>query len=754
MKARMFRVRNGRSCGVKHEKHSRQLTAQRGDETLESHTVLIVEDETRVAEYVEKAVIHGGYVVVDRVPTGEQAIEVALEKRPDVILMDIALAGPMDGIQAADAIHSEIEVPIIYLTGRDESIVMDRARLTVPYSYLFKPVREKDLRFAIEMALYRSKMENRLREGEERYRKVVESQTELVCRFSTDGTVNFVNEAYCRYFGIEKEQIEETDFFSRIMTDDSLDMFSSLASSDLSKDSVIHECQAIVNGGTRWMEWNIRAIFDALEQVLEFQAVGRDITDRKRAEEALARMNEDLDKRVKERTAELTMVNRELRIEVEARRASEERFKAIFESSPDCIFIKDKKGLMTHVNPSMEVILNRPSSQLVGMTEEQIFGKGRSDQFSEMDRRALNGDTVEFEHTRTINGLPYTFQEARVPLRTKSGQVNGICGIARNLTDWKRLGPQERLAGSPSYKSKAMCETMNKAMLVARSDSIVVLTGESGSGKDYLARFIHDQSANSAGPFFTINCAAVPNDLAESELFGHEAGAYTGAQRRKRGLLELAEGGTLVLNEIGELPLQVQAKLLTFLDTRSFTRVGGERQIHVNARLIAATNRDLEEEVSRGTFRADLLYRLQIFSIRVPPLRQRKKDIPILAQEALDELAIRRKLSVVPEIDPTGLEKLVRYKWPGNVRELRNVLERALILFEGGPFIIPELEPQRNPDSLDQTFQIDEDQTLQEATHKFKAQLVRQALDRCGGNRTKASQLLGISRVSLRKYLP
>ena len=186
--------------------------------------------------------------------------------------------------------------------------------------------------------------------------------------------------------------------------------------------------------------------------------------------------------------------------------------------------------------------------------------------------------------------------------------------------------------------------------------------------------------------------------MAEAELFGHEAGAFTGATRKKRGLLELAEGGTLLLNEIGELSLRLQSKLLTFLDTRSFTRIGGEESIHVSARLIAATNRDLEKEVEEGSFRKDLFYRLNVFSIEVPPLRERRDDIPILIERILSLLSVEMQLPDVPKIQATFLSRLCKYDWPGNVRELRNVLERAVILSGGGPIGVnlPEFSDEEN----------------------------------------------------------
>jgi len=303
---------------------------------------------------------------------------------------------------------------------------------------------------------------------------------------------------------------------------------------------------------------------------------------------------------------------------------------------------------------------------------------------------------------------------------------------------------------SPGYVSESMGFTLARANQAAGSDSIILLLGESGSGKDYLARYIHDNSRRANGPFFTVNCAAVSPELAESELFGHEPGAFTGARGRKRGLLELAEGGTLLLNEIGELSMPMQAKLLTFLDTRMFTRVGGETQIRVNARLIAASNRDLEKEAAEGRFRSDLYFRLNVLTIRMPPLRQRIEDLPALVKEIMDELASDMASAEIPRIDADTMKTLAGYHWPGNVRELRNVLERALMLSSSGKIELSSLGiDNQHEETWSYTVHFPRDRSLHDVTHEFKRSLVLEALRRSGGSRQGASRLLGISRHAL-----
>ena len=238
--------------------------------------------------------------------------------------------------------------------------------------------------------------------------------------------------------------------------------------------------------------------------------------------------------------------------------------------------------------------------------------------------------------------------------------------------------------------SPDMAATMEFCDLAAKCDSSVLITGETGSGKDYLASYIHENSSREKGPFLTVNCAAIPEALAESELFGHEHGAFTGTTRRQRGVLQLADSGTLLLNEIGDLPLPLQAKLLTFLDSQEVRSLGADTFRMLNVRIIAATNKVLEKEVQEGRFRPDLFYRLDVCHIVVPPLRRRKEEIPGLARDLLLKIVAAQDLKAVPQFDDRALSMLQEHDWPGNVRELKNVIERAVIKSDGKPMIRAE----------------------------------------------------------------
>jgi len=298
-----------------------------------------------------------------------------------------------------------------------------------------------------------------------------------------------------------------------------------------------------------------------------------------------------------------------------------------------------------------------------------------------------------------------------------------------------------------------MAETMVLAGQAAATDSIVLLQGESGTGKDHLARWIHGHSRRADSIYLPINCAALPQELAESELFGHEPGAFTGAKRGKKGLLELAEGGTLLLNEIGELSLNLQSKLLVFLDTRSFLRLGGEKAVHVDARIIAASYKNLEAEVTAGRFLEPLFYRLNVLPIRLPSLRERVEDIPILSREIIEQLASEMHLSASPRVDDRTMESLQAYHWPGNIRELRNILERGLILWKKGPLRLPLPSSGNTQSGRTYKAAFIPGKSIRRLTSEVTQFVCLEAVRWHRGNKKAAARALGISRDSLYRYL-
>ena len=306
---------------------------------------------------------------------------------------------------------------------------------------------------------------------------------------------------------------------------------------------------------------------------------------------------------------------------------------------------------------------------------------------------------------------------------------------------------RERVARQAASKhfvagSAAMQDVLELAARVAPLDTTVLVYGESGTGKEFIVRMIHDQSPRASGPFVSINCAALTETLLESELFGHVRGAFTGAVRDKAGLFEVAGNGTLFLDEIGEVAPTVQAKLLRALQEREIRRVGAERTIKVNARVVAATNRDLRNAVATGTFRQDLYFRLGAFVIEVPPLRERREDIPPLVHDFVRRAATRVKKDV-QTVSAEAMTALMNYRWPGNVRELEHAIERAVIVARGASIRLRELPPEilhtphqgQTDDSLDLNAQ--------------ERAIIERALERFRGNRKEAAQALKISTVTL-----
>jgi DNA-binding NtrC family response regulator len=291
-------------------------------------------------------------------------------------------------------------------------------------------------------------------------------------------------------------------------------------------------------------------------------------------------------------------------------------------------------------------------------------------------------------------------------------------------------------------RSQAMQDVLELAARVAPLDTTVLVYGESGTGKEFIVRLIHDQSPRAAAPFVSINCAALTETLLESELFGHVRGAFTGAVRDKAGLFEVAGNGTIFLDEIGEMAPTVQAKLLRALQEREIRRVGAERTIKVNARVVAATNRDLRAAVEAGTFREDLYFRLGAFIITVPPLRERREDIPPLVHNFMVRAASRMKKDV-QAVSADAMSALMNYGWPGNVRELEHAVERAVILANGPSIRVRDLPPEvtqkSRPRPGDETLDLHEQERIS----------IERALERFGGNRRKAAEALKISTVTL-----
>ena len=353
----------------------------------------------------------------------------------------------------------------------------------------------------------------------------------------------------------------------------------------------------------------------------------------------------------------------------------------------------------------------------------------------------------------TIERAVQAMKEGAFDFITKPFDLDHIVLIVEKALERERLkrglerfseeeSQRYRLIGGESLKMREAIETAKKA---ASSRSTVLLLGESGTGKEVFARAIHNWSDRRHEPFIAINCVGLGKELLESELFGHEKGAFTGAHQLKKGKMELAHGGTVFLDEVGDISSELQTKLLRFLQEREFERVGGTQPIHVDVRVIAATNRNLSSAIKEGRFREDLYYRLNVIPISLPPLRERREDIPILAKYFLRRFALDTKKNFAG-IEPEAEAKLVAYEWPGNVRELANVIERAVVLGQGPEITLEDLSPRIAYSEDEGT---SDGLSYRAAVDAARADVIRRTLATTRGNRAAAARILGLHKTHL-----
>src|SRR5579859_6296548 len=453
-------------------------------------------------------------------------------------------------------------------------------------------------------------------------------------------------------------------------------------------------------------------------------------------------------------------VTEQVRLQEEIRR-SEQRFRVALKDSPITVFSQDKDLRFTWVyNPH----LMKPE-QIIGKTDEELMGIQKIGPLLELKRRVLStGIALREEVPIWHQGKKYSFDMSIEPVFDSDQKVVGIRGAAvdiarlREMTD-RLQDAKDKLAQAKTYleseietelgfekiigHSAALREALKKARVVAPTDSTVLLLGETGTGKELVARSVHFLSSRKDHTFVKLNCAAVPSGLLESELFGHEKGAFTSAVNQKVGRIELADKGTLFLDEIGELPLELQPKLLRVLQDREFERLGGVRTLHVDVRIISATNRDLQQDVADKTFREDLYYRLNVFPIQLPPLRERRSDIPMLVRHFVRKHAGRmgRHIDTIP---PEAMSVLQGWNWPGNIRELENVIERMVIMTKSRTLAAPPME-------LDVPLELPDDNFMEmERDH------ILRVLRETGGvlsGPDGAANRLGIKRTTLQSML-
>ncbi len=408
-----------------------------------------------------------------------------------------------------------------------------------------------------------------------------------------------------------------------------------------------------------------------------------------------------------------------------------------------------KQGYRIRVAPDAETALQHLSEEIPDLVlmDVRMPGMGGIEGLSQMLERFPTLSVILLTAYSDVRDAVDVIRQGAVDYLEKPVDLNELRTLVSETIGASQSSQVPELPPLPkdfTVASTIMQEIICEADMVAPTDATVLITGESGTGKEKIAEFVHRRSKRSTKPFVIVNCAAIPNSLVESELFGHVKGAFTGADSDREGRFEAARGGTILLDELGEFPLEVQSKLLRILEDGSYQRVGESKTKHADVRIIASTNRNLDHEVEQGRFREDLFWRVNVFQIHLPPLRDRREEIKVFARSFLADAG---KKNV--HISPAALLIMEAYNWPGNVRELANVIHRATILLSGNVLL-----PEHLPDAIRRggggyVVKGDDFAAPAVSIEEAERRAIREALNRTGGNREAAAKLLGISRRTL-----
>ena len=559
--------------------------------------VLIVEDEFAVAMELEDHLGAMGYTVIDHVMTGAEAVERAEQTDPTLVLMDVRLDGPMDGVEAARRIRASRSLPVVFVTAYSDDDTLERATETTPYGYIVKPFDRRELYATLEVARRTHALQRRVEQARDDLHQLLNGLRQGTALTDADGRLTFLSEPAARLLGTTPDAAT----------------------------------------GTPW------------DEVLPFREGPMEALRERMTASTDTLRDEDLD--------------------------------------PISASLTHEDGPSYHVETEV-----------------------RPDPRKEARRILVFYDVTEVHNLRRL------------------------------LDDRERF---HDLVGT----SDPMQDAFEQMRSVADVKTTVLIQGETGTGKELAARAIHEESPRSEHPFVAVNCAALDPDLAASQLFGHRSGAFTGASEDRAGYFEAADGGTLFLDEIGDIPLDTQRQLLRVLEEEAVTRLGETEPRPVDVRIVAATHRDLDEEVEANRFRQDLLYRIRIARVQLPPLRDRRSDLPLLVRTLLRELRARTGADVA-SVGDDALGRMLDYEWPGNVRELRNALEAALVRAQGDVLRAEHLPPEIRTAGASSAAGEREKSSADD-----EAERIRAALEQTGDNRSEAAELLGISRATLYRRL-
>jgi PAS domain S-box-containing protein len=618
--------------------------------------LLIVDDDLNVRQTMEAFLTREGYEV-RCAPNGEMALMFAHEDPPELILLDIRLPD-LDGFQVCRRLKEDKktrDIPVIFISALDEVVEKVKGFAAGGLDYVTKPFQSEELLARVEthLALKRLQIqveaqnarleqeiiksrrtEEQIKQAAEEWRTTFDSITDLVSIHDKDFQIVRANQAFAAAFGMEIKAVLGKKCFEIIHGTEEPWPQCPHRQTLVSGKPVTEEFFEPRLG--KYLQVSASPIWNSQNEATGSVHIVKDVTERKRAEEALQKAHDELEERVKERTAELAGAKEQL----------QERFEEI------------------------EQLKQRLERENIYLQEEI---------------------KLLVEHTEIVG------------------------------------------------QSTVMRKVLAQAQQVAQTDSMVLLLGETGTGKELLARGIHRMSSRKDRPLVTVNCASLPPTLIESELFGRERGAYTGALTKMVGRFEVADGSTLFLDEIGELSLDLQSKLLRVLEEGKFERLGSTKTLHVNVRIIAATNLDLAQEVKEGRFRKDLYYRLNVFPIVIPPLRERPDDIPLLVWAFVREFQ-KRMGKEIESIPRKSIDALQAYPWPGNVRELRNVIERAMIVSSGKTLVaqVPKLASSETEDTP----------SLEDTERRHIVSVLERTGWRVAG-KAGAAEILGLNRSTL-----
>jgi len=678
--------------------------------------ILIVDDEIHSLRLLAELLEKEGYQVRPA-EKAQTAIDSALAKPPGLILLDVRLP-EMDGFEVCRHLKQDERtrhVPVIFVSALDDIEAKIQSFEAGGVDYISKPFQEQEIlaRVKTHMSLFRMQqhleqlVEERtaeVAESEARSRSFVENANETIV-VTQDEVVKYCNPKIS----------ELTDYSQEEMLSQGIDVF--IHPEDL--EMVLSEYRARVSGERPTSSYSTRIVTKGGQE--KHVLVNSALVDWDGKPATLALITD---------ITEQELARKELK-------QSEERFRNLMEQSPLDIVIFTPEGQITEVNTAWMLNWDFQADEADKIfatynmrTDSQYEDLG----FAPLVERAFAGESIvlppiHYIPSRELDKMGLEDIEARsrwiqchlYSIKDKNGSVESVVAINMDITEQKQAETElqnayeeiknlkEQLEAESAYlqdeiklehnfeniigQSEVLKYVLNRVEQVAPMDSPVLLMGETGTGKELMARALHQLSPCGKRALVKVNCAALPRELIESELFGREKGAFTGATTTQPGRFELAKGSTLFLDEIGELPLELQAKLLRVLESGEFERLGSSRTLQSDARVIAATNRVLEEEVRKGRFRDDLWYRLKVFPITVPPLRERQEDIPLLVKWFVDQLA-RKMGKRATEISKHTMQMLQSYPWPGNVRELKHAVESALITSQGDRlnFELPKIE--------------------------------------------------------------